>query len=92
LKPGYFANFGLSRGDDEDLSAWMTLRLRLSLWPHEDVAALDDVETNVLRELLPPLNIEKVRTPWRKQVKTARGLMADEARRWASSNKARTTS
>lgn len=92
LKPGYFDKFGLCAEDDEHLSAWMKRRLRLSLWPHDDVAALFDVETDVLRGLLPPLNIEKVRTPWREHVKTARRLLADQALQWALSNKARTTS
>lgn len=80
--PGYFANFGLSPGDDDQLSAWMEVNLRLAVWPHEDADDLDTIETQVLGELLPPLNLNKVDTPWRRQIKDARKLLADEARAW----------
>jgi hypothetical protein len=60
----------------------MKNRLRLALWPHDDVAALDRIETQVLAQLLPPLNLDKVITPWRDQVKAARKLLAAEARGW----------
>jgi hypothetical protein len=43
---------------------------------------LDEVETAVLECLLPPLNIDKVRTPWRQQVRSGRQRMAAEARLW----------
>ena len=39
-------------------------------------------KTAVLVELAPPLNIEKVETPWRRQVKAARQTLAQEARAW----------
>jgi hypothetical protein len=80
--PGYFSNYGLSEAHDADLSTWMKNRLRLALWPHDDVAALDRIETQVLAQLLPPLNLDKVITPWRDQVKAARKLLAAEARGW----------
>lgn len=80
--PGYFSNFGLSIKHDDDLSAWMRSRLRLALWPHDAVADLDTVETDVLGELLPPLNLNKVETPWREHVKAARMLLTAEARGW----------
>lgn len=83
-KPGHFANFGLSEADDYDLSLWMQLHLRLALWPHADVAALDAIETDVLATLLPPLNLDKVRTPWRQQVRDARKVLADQARTWTA--------
>lgn len=81
-KPGYFSNFGLSVEHDDDLSAWMRSRLRLALWPHDLVADLDGIETDVLGELLPPLNLDKVVTPWCNQVKAARKVLAAEARAW----------
>jgi len=81
-KPGYFSNFGLSTEHDDDLSVWMRSRLRLALWPHDLVDELDGIETDVLDELLPPLNLDKVVTPWRGQVKAARKLLAAEARAW----------
>lgn len=81
-KPGRFSNFGLSEAHDDDLSGWMKGRLTLALWPHDEVAALDAIETQVLQQLLPPLNLDKVATPWRDQVKAARKLLAAEARAW----------
>lgn len=83
-KPGYFSNFGLSEAHDGDLSVWMRSRLRLALWPHDVVAELDTIETDVLGQLLPPLNLDKVVTPWRGQVKSARKVLAAEARAWRS--------
>jgi hypothetical protein len=79
--PGYFSCYGLSVEHDEDLSQWMARRLRLALWPQSGVK-LATIETAVLIELAPPLNIEKVVTPWRSQVKTARKALAQEARSW----------
>jgi hypothetical protein len=79
--PGHFPNYGLSVAHDDDLSAWMDRRLQLALWP-QTVDDLGTIETAVLIELAPPLNIEKVVTPWRSQVKTARRVLAQEARSW----------
>jgi hypothetical protein len=83
-KPGHFSNYGLSEEHDEDLSTWMRGRLRFALWPHDAASELDCVETLVLRQLLPPLNLDKVVTLWRAQVKAARKLLAGEARVWES--------
>lgn len=80
--PGHFSNFGLSVEHDDDLSAWMRSHLRLALWPHHVVAALDTVETDVLSALLPPLNLDKIVTRWRDQVKAARKVLANDARAW----------
>lgn len=66
-KPGHFSSFGLSPDHDEDLSTWMKRRLRLAVWPYEDPGVLDGIETEVLNALLPPLNVDKVVTPWRAQ-------------------------
>jgi hypothetical protein len=46
----------------------MKARLRLALWPHDVVTELDMIERDVLAKLLPPLNLDKVTTPWREQV------------------------
>lgn len=82
VNPGHFSNFGLSVEHDDDLSAWMRRRLRLALWPHDEVTALDGIETDVLSATLPPLNLDKVATPWRGQVNTARKVLATQARAW----------
>ncbi len=79
--PGYFSNYGLSFAHDDDLSTWMAQRLQLALWP-QTVDDLGAIETAVLVELAPPLNIEKVETPWRRRVKAARQTLAQEARAW----------
>ena len=82
LKPGHFAHFGLSDEQDDELSVWMRRRLRLAIWPHATTEQLDAIETDILVELLPPLNLSKVATGWREQVKAARKVMAAEARAW----------
>ncbi len=81
-EPGYFANFGLEVGGDARLTAWMVEHLRVAVCPAEAGVVLDEVETAVLECLLPPLNIDKVRTPWRQQVRSGRQRMAAEARLW----------
>jgi hypothetical protein len=43
---------------------------------------LGDVETGVLEALLPPLNLDKVRTPWRADLRRHRSVLAAEARAW----------
>lgn len=79
-RPGHFANFGLSREQDERLADWMAAHLRLAVWPKQGEIALDQVETLVLRAFMPPLNLDKVVQPWRGQVKAARGTLAQQAR------------
>jgi hypothetical protein len=83
--PSHFSNFGLSISDDEDLSRWMRQHLRLSLWPHPDSGALGSIETLVLQELLPPLNLTKITTPWTSHVKSARKKLAAQAQALAIS-------
>ncbi len=82
-EPGYFANYGLIPEHDRVLTHWMRSRLRLAVWVRDRSVVLRDLETDVLRALKPPLNLERVATPWRRQVKLQRALMAAEARTWA---------
>jgi hypothetical protein len=59
------------------LSDWMRSNLLATHWEMTTPAVpLDDVETEVLSRLKPPLNIQKVSHQWRKQVKQARVVMA----------------
>lgn len=78
-KPERFANFGLEASGDERLTDWMVSHLRLAVWPSSDGAILDAVETEVLAELLPPLNVAKVSTPWRPLVQAGRSRLATQA-------------
>ena len=66
-----------ARGDDEideaALTAWMHAHLRLVAVPVADADTLGDVETDVLGELNPPLNLDKVkRDPLRVQLSALR--------------------
>lgn len=66
-----------ARGDDEideaALTAWMHAHLRLVAVPVADADTLGEVETNVLAELNPPLNLDKVkRDPLRVQLSALR--------------------
>jgi hypothetical protein len=64
----------------------MREHLRLAVWPKpiECECTLGQVETTFVVDLLPPLNLQGVVTPWTAQVKTARAVMAEEARAWAT--------
>jgi hypothetical protein len=84
--PAYFSNYGLSADHDTALTRWMRDQLQLAVWPKpsDSTLSLGRVETAMLIELLPPLNLQGVITPWTAQVKAARAVMAREARAWAS--------
>lgn len=89
-KPERFANFGLEVSGDERLTGWMVTHLRLAVWPSPDGAILNVVETAVLAELLPPLNVAKVATPWRPLVQAGRRRLAAQAEAWATGQNAPT--
>ncbi|MCR6032077.1 hypothetical protein GGQ22_11550 [Nocardioides sp. zg-579] len=80
-KPDGSANFALDSASDERLSAWMDERLALSTWVKPDGVVVDEVETEVVRRLRPPLNLDKVGEP-RTRLREARRRMADVARAW----------
>lgn len=81
-KPGRFANYGLEPDGDQRLTDWMLEHLRISVWPSPTTTNLDKVETAVLRELLPPLNLAKIRTSWKPTIDASRRALAAEARSW----------
>nr|WP_246422285.1 DUF6884 domain-containing protein [Nocardiopsis mwathae] len=55
--------------DEQRLTSWMQRHLRLIAIPIEDADALDGLETAVLAQLNPPLNLAKMpRTPVRRQL------------------------
>jgi len=49
----------------------MRASLRLAVWPSGGVPGLGAIETAVIADLQPPLNLGKVATPWRRPVKDA---------------------
>lgn len=83
-RPERFANYGLAPEHDASLTAWMRESLELAVWPKptECKLALAQIEVEILAQLLPPLNLKDVRTPWTAQVKAARAGMAEDARHW----------
>jgi hypothetical protein len=83
-RPGHFANYGLTIGDDAKLTEWMWGRLSLAVWPARPGSALKKVERGVVILLDPPLNIEYLPRPTRRDLSSARKAMADDARRWTS--------
>lgn len=80
--PGYFDRFGLEPAGDDRLTAWMVEHLRLAVWASPQRTDLGEVETAVLAAMIPPLNLSKVRSPWRAQVTVGRTALAAEARVW----------
>jgi hypothetical protein len=79
--PDGSANFALEPAGDARLSQWMDARLTLATWVKPDGVQLNSVETAVLRQLRPPLNLDKVGEP-RERLRTARKRMANIARAW----------
>jgi hypothetical protein len=80
-KPDGSANFGLDPASDTRLSDWMEQRLTLATWVKPPDATLDTIETAVVRQLRPPLNLDKVGES-RERLRAARKRMADIARAW----------
>lgn len=80
--PEGFANFGLEEAGDARLTGWMLEHLRLAAWPSPVGVVLDEIETVVLAQLMPPLNLDKVATPWRAQVRSGRRRLAAQGRAW----------
>ena len=78
--PEGFANFGLEDAGDARLTEWMLEHLRLAVWPSPADVVLDQFETLILTRLTPPLNLDKVVTPWRALVLSGRRRLADQAR------------
>lgn len=80
-KPDGSANFALDPASDARLSGWMESHLRLTTWTKAQGVVLGDIETAVVRRLLPPLNLDKVGEP-RERLRRARRHLADTARAW----------
>lgn len=87
-KPDGSANFGLDAESESALSSWMERRLSLATWSKPDGANLDEIETAVVRQLRPPLNLDKVGEP-RSRLRDARRRMANTARAWQASGDVR---
>jgi hypothetical protein len=68
-EPNKFHCYALQPDSDERLTGWMIVHLRLAVWPCRTPLSLDKLETAVLLELKPPLNLTKVDQPWRRQVR-----------------------
>lgn len=78
--PEAFANFGLEAAGGVRLTDWMLEHLRLAVWPSPPEVVLDEVESAVLAQLVPPLNLDNAATPWRPLGRSGRRRLADQAR------------
>lgn len=83
-KPDGSANFALDPPSEARLSDWMQQRLSLATWVKIEGENLDVIETIVVRQLRPPLNLDKVGEP-RKRLRGARKRLAAIARAWEPS-------
>jgi len=86
-KPGHYANYGLTREQDAELSTWMRKRLQLACWSKPEACSIEQleaVERVLFGDLRPPLNLRNVVTDWTSQIDAARKVMATEARAWPS--------
>jgi hypothetical protein len=76
------ASTGAAEIDEPELTAWMHAHLRLIAVPVDDADTLGDVETTVLTELDPPLNLDKVsRDARRRRLSDLRKLYGRKKRR-----------
>lgn len=82
-RPDGSANFSFETSGDQRLTEWMHAHLLLAVWARPEGVLLDEVETFVLREVLPPLNLAKMGRDGDQRVKAARAVMATEAREWS---------
>jgi hypothetical protein len=82
-RPSHFAHYALDPHDDAKLTAWMHEHLTLSVWPYppDATARLRDVETVLIHEWDPPINIDKAPTS-RAELRAARSVLATQAARW----------
>lgn len=81
-RPDGSANYALEAAGDDRLTAWMHSHLQLAVWLKHGDVVLDEVETHVLHDLCPPLNLSKMGPRRHPRVKEARAAMAAEARAW----------
>lgn len=83
-KPGHFSNYALEDDADNRLTDWMQKHLTIAVWlkPAGLNLTLTEVEKRILRRWGPPLNLTHVSAPLQ-QLRSARAVMAAEARAWA---------
>lgn len=79
-KPERFANYGLGEAGDARLTEWMRAHLTLGVWPKVSGAVMREVESAVLAEWQPPINLDGVDTPWKPILSRKGAAMAQEAR------------
>lgn len=79
-RPDGRASYSLEVRGDQRLTEWMHAHLQLAVWARPDGVVLDQVETAVLDELQPPLNLAKMGPRGDRRVRAARAAMAAEAR------------
>lgn len=84
-KPTKLTHYGLSEDQDEKLSQWMNEKLELPVWKKPPGCAdLGAVEVGVIQEWVSPLNIaDNPSSKWNGMIRAARGVMAEDARKWA---------
>ncbi len=80
-KPDGSANFALDPASDARLSTWMERHLLLATWSKPAGIVLHEIETAVVLQLRPPLNLDKVGES-RDRLRQARRRLADQARAW----------
>jgi hypothetical protein len=82
-EPKKWTNYALEKPGDGRLTHWMCANLQLAVWVQPTGAPLAAVESALMGVWLPPLNLTGVTTPWTAEVKAARAVLAEEAKRWA---------
>jgi hypothetical protein len=73
------SNYALHQDCDTRLTDWMREHLVVACCPISPADQVGVVEESVLREMLPPLNLSGITTPWKSSVAAARAQMAKQA-------------
>ncbi len=80
--PSKWTHYALEPDGNERLTRWMREHLRIAVWASDGIVFLHDVEHGVMRHWQPPLNLTGVAQPYRRQVRTARAVLAERAAAW----------
>ncbi len=81
-----YKNFRFSEDGEERLTRWMRLNLEYSIYPFD--GNVDQLETRLIRENEPPLNLTKWRNPQKQKIQALRNVCKEEAKIiWRKRNK-----
>lgn len=78
-----FRNYKFDKESEEKITNWMKANLTLAYWKYDgDIAKLEDIETKIIKELKPILNLSKNSSnPWYQEIRFLRDNCVDLAKK-----------